>query len=985
MNKIYQAILVFTGLVLSVLSATAQLTVNNLLTPNQLVQQVLLGSGVQAFNVTYTGYDSAIGSFNGTASNIGMAGGVILCTGKTSLAPGPNNAPNAGYNNLFAGDAQLDTISNGITHNAAILEFDFIPIGDTVKFRYVFASEEYPEYVNLGVNDAFAFFISGPSIVGSHNIATLPNAWNTPVSIDSVNASTNSSYYIDNAGGLTVQYDGFTIPMIAISHVIPCDTFHIKIAIADGGDGIFDSGVFLEQGSFSGGNAFVSTYTNVLDTALGDTLVRGCNNGYVIISIPQILANDTTIHFLIGGSAVNGHDYTWIPDSVTIPAGQLHDTLVISPTNDTIDYTTKFIIIGITFATGCNTYALDSVILPIKNVGRLTAFVGNDTTICWGQQAMITTRDTGGFGTYTFTWDNNAGNNDTAIVSPTSSTVYHITTTDACGHSSYDSVKVNLVFAPHALAPDSVTIEGCSTGYVLFSIPNTRSNPYVIHYTLGGTGTNGTDFNHILDSVIIPAGQLTDTLWITAIQDTLNEPNETITITFPLPFPCSGIDSTTVTIINVNPIALTVNNDTTICYPNSAVLNASSTGGHGNYTYTWDHGLGSNPSQIVAPDSTTTYTVIVLDSCGNSKTKSITVNVQIPDSLALIDFPAAATCHDGKIIFTLPFAQSHNTTITYTIGGSATNGNDYSHLSGTIIIPAGQTVDTIAINALVDLVDTATYKTLTITIQQPAACGNTISVTIPIINVLPMTLSLTPDSVLCLGQAIDLKASVKGGYIGYNYVWNNGLGNASSHNVNPNGTTTYTVAVNDSCGHHILDSTNVRIIPHPKTSLTISPLDSMCTYDNAVITFHDTLVGNGVTNINFDGATAQSGSGYGPYTVQWANPGIYTITYLAVAERGCFRDSSHYDLYVKNCAVTIPNVFTPNADGKNDFFTILNMDEFPNSRLVVFNRWGEHVYDSPNYHNEWDGANVPDGTYFYILYLVDGHIYHGYLTVIGKK
>ncbi len=983
--------MIFCLALLMTMSANAQLTVSNILTPTQLVQQVLLGSGVQAFNITYTGDTGAMGYFNGSASNIGLAGGVILTSGKIWNAPGPNNSCSEGTCNSTPGDSLLNTIISGTTYDASILEFDFIPIGDTVKFSYVFASEEYNEFVNTQYNDVFAFFIRGPGIVGYPNIALIPSTL-TPVSINNVNNGnsacssvptgpcTNCAYYIDNTNGLTVQYDGFTTPLVALHWVIPCDTYHIKIAIADVGDCEYDSGVMLKQGSFTGGSAYVSSH--ITDTTLGDTLVRGCVSAQIIISIADTLTHDTTIHFTLTGSAINGIDYTYLPDSVVIPSGSIHDTLIINPLVDTTDYSLKFVIVGISFATGCNTIALDSVVLPIKNPTRMWDTVSADTTVCWGDPAILIVHDIGGFGAYTYLWSPNVGSTDTIIVYPTSNTVYHITTTDMCFHSKYDSITVHLVNSPHASAPDSVSIFGCGTGYILFSIPTPLGNNEVIHFTIEGTAVGDTDYVSFADSAIIPAGQLTDTLYITALHDSLNIQNRTVVIRY---VSCNGMDSTKITIINVNPIALTVNNDTTICYHNSVTLHAATTGGHGSYTYLWDHGLGSNATQTVAPDSTTTYNVSVTDSCGNTTNKSITVNVQIPDSVVLSDFPAAAACHNGKIVFTLPIALSNATNITYTIGGTATNGVDYTTLTGNITIPAGQTSDTLTINALVNMIDTTTNKTLTITIQQPAACGNTITITIPIIDVQPMTSSITSDSVLCLGQSIDLITATKGGYIGYNYVWNNGLSNANSHTVSPASTTTYIVAVNDSCGHNLTDSVNVRIIPHPQPSLTISPLDSMCTYDNAIVTFSDTLLGNGISNINFGGAIINSGTGLGPYNLSYPNPGFYTITFVNSAERECFLDSSQYTLYVKDCYIAVPNVFTPNGDGRNDFFSILNMDEFPNSRLIVFNRWGEKVYDDSNYHNTWNGGNNPDGTYYYILYLNTGKELNGYLTIIGSK
>jgi hypothetical protein len=147
------------------------------------------------------------------------------------------------------------------TQDATVLEFDFTSTSDSVEFRYVFASEEYNEYVDLGFSDLFGFFISGPNIVGTQNIALVPNT-NTPVSIDSINNGNspggvvptgpcmNCQYYVDNTFGTVLEYDGHTTVLTAKAGVIPCETYHLKLVIADVGDGVFDSVFFLKVGSF---------------------------------------------------------------------------------------------------------------------------------------------------------------------------------------------------------------------------------------------------------------------------------------------------------------------------------------------------------------------------------------------------------------------------------------------------------------------------------------------------------------------------------------------------------------------------------------------------------------------------------------------------------------------------------------------------------------------------------------------------------------
>eukprot|EP01041_Mallomonas_annulata_P034480 gene34480-57254_t len=158
----------------------AQLTTSGAMSPPSLVQNVLLGTGVQVSNITYTGDIQAIGSFNFNGSNLGLTQGVILTTGTIQNSgngpQGPNNQGGSGIDNSGGPSGILNNLVSPLsTFNAAILEFDLQAQGDSVSFRYIFGSEEYPEYVGGKFNDVFGLFISGPGIIGNQNIALLPN------------------------------------------------------------------------------------------------------------------------------------------------------------------------------------------------------------------------------------------------------------------------------------------------------------------------------------------------------------------------------------------------------------------------------------------------------------------------------------------------------------------------------------------------------------------------------------------------------------------------------------------------------------------------------------------------------------------------------------------------------------------------------------------------------------------------------------------
>ena len=270
----------------------SQINVSNVSTPQQLVQNVLAGSGVNVSNITYTGSNISIGSFsNGNNSNIGMDEGLVLSTGNVLDILGPNSLPNTQTNTLAGSDPQLQNLVPGYSlFDAAILEFDFVPMSDTIRFEYVFASEEYEEWVGSSYNDVFGFFVSGANPSGGaylhQNLAIVPGTSNTIVSVNTVNNGafgtgpcSYCSYFIDNMGGTTVEFDGFTVVLSSWLLVSPCTSYHFKIAIADGGDHSYDSGVFLKKNSFSSG--VLHSNINYANVAINTEAVEGCNNALV--------------------------------------------------------------------------------------------------------------------------------------------------------------------------------------------------------------------------------------------------------------------------------------------------------------------------------------------------------------------------------------------------------------------------------------------------------------------------------------------------------------------------------------------------------------------------------------------------------------------------------------------------------------------------------------------------------------------------------
>ena len=222
----------------------------------------IIGLGVTIQNVTFTGSNLAAGTFQGGTGIIGFESGIVLSSGNMNSIVGPNSNDATTTQNLTGGDPDLQALIPGYTvHDSCALEFDFsCPTTQILTFQFVFASEEYNEWVNSAFNDVFGFFVNG------QNIAIVPGTPSTPVSINNVNCNnpynppsgSHCSQFVNNdlsdgGGAVNTEMDGLTLLFSATVAVNP-GLNHIKLAIADAGDDVLDSNVFIRAGSLVCGN-----------------------------------------------------------------------------------------------------------------------------------------------------------------------------------------------------------------------------------------------------------------------------------------------------------------------------------------------------------------------------------------------------------------------------------------------------------------------------------------------------------------------------------------------------------------------------------------------------------------------------------------------------------------------------------------------------------------------------------------------------------
>jgi gliding motility-associated-like protein len=464
----------------------SQMTVTNNMTVEQYVQNVLVGGGVSVSNVQFNAGSAAVaneqvGEFNDPSGNIGLASGFIMGSGDVTMAA----QPNAGSGSTMGGgtgtgsDIDLASITPNQIYDECIVEFDFVPMGDTLRFSYVFASEEYPEYVCGTVNDAFGFFLSGPMPGGgtyaAENLALIPDPLNpvqfttTPVSINTVNPgvagtsgnaancnsidpnwSAYSVFYMPNTTN-GYEYDGGTVVLEAKAPVICGQTYHIKLAIGDGGDGSFDSGVFLEEGSFSVDMVDVSVTTLSGD----DFVIEGCSEAVFNFVRPDT-SGTLYIPISMTGSAINGIDFPYITDSIYFNPGEDSVQISILPTIDTLTEPGDSITITIYTTTVCGDTIEQNATIYIYDYVYLDVDITNDTVMCPGEYILLGADVTNGLPPYTYSWSTGSVAN-TALVNVTQTDYYYFSATDDCDKTIEDSVWV--------LVPSPLTVSATGGEY----------------------------------------------------------------------------------------------------------------------------------------------------------------------------------------------------------------------------------------------------------------------------------------------------------------------------------------------------------------------------------------------------------------------------------------------------------------------------------------------------------------------------------------
>jgi gliding motility-associated-like protein len=626
----------------------AQITLNQTLTPTQLVEDVLLGSGVQVSNITFNGQpgtqlNEQIGSFDGTNCNVGINTGVVLATGSILNAQGPNDSGSSsqGGGNTGFGDPDLLLLSgNPSINDAAILEFDFIPIGDSIQFDFVFGSDEYLEFVN-SVNDAFGFFLSGPNINGPYtdnaiNIALIPGTTD-PVTINTVNDAVNSAFYVDNGDGFTapfnadpfyVQYDGLTVRLTAKAAVTCGEVHHIKIAVGDASDTVWDSAVFLEGGSFTS-SPFVPDLAPG-PGIVGDTLFESCFDVTFLFTRTGDTTIAATVDLVVGGTATPGVDYSPpLPTQIIFPPNVTEVPIQMNAVIDGDGLETILITVISDSPCSADSIALDFLFF-IDQPDPLIA-IGEAFLVDCGESVELVPNVTGGYGAYTYQWT--TGSTASQILyTPTQVQDVTVLVTDTCGATSTGFFAVELSPPPPLTAtltgPDPL-IEGCNAATLTVTRPAGTSGDLLL--TLGHIGGASSNEDYDLGgSLVLGGGQATDSWTVNPLEDNAAEDGEWMTVTVNYANACQQVVSDTVTAYIVDAPAIAVEAETLVIIPcgeDSVPVTVTASGGVGALDVLWSNGY-TDATTYVSNAVDGVYTVTVTDDCERSVSQQITVDPQ---------------------------------------------------------------------------------------------------------------------------------------------------------------------------------------------------------------------------------------------------------------------------------------------------------------------------------------------------------------------
>ncbi|PKO96045.1 MAG: hypothetical protein CVU14_11245, partial [Bacteroidetes bacterium HGW-Bacteroidetes-9] len=750
-------------------------------------------------------------------------------------------------------------------YDAAVLEFDFIPAGNVVEFKYVFASEEYLEYVHTNFNDAFGFFLSGPGISGPYtnnavNLAALPNG--EAVTINTIHpAGTNidnqaypahnQEYYVNNpSGSLTMQYDGYTVVLTASYPVTPCETYRIKMAVADASDQKWDAGVFLGARSFNSETISLTNFGNNIE--FNNNIFEGCNNNYFLVRRHTTdLSEPYTVSLILSGTAINGTDIMTtggqpFPTQITIPAGQATYQIPYYVVSDGIADNAETFIIRVLNSCPCaSTVVYVQQNLNIYELVSITSIAAQNSS-CNGQSnGVITVNATGGSSTYEYSKNNGTSWQTSNTFTGLSAGDYTILVRDP--GSCHDPVSGSAtVGSPSPIVanagPDVTICSGISaqlngSGGVLYS----------------WSPTTGLNNPNIANPIASPTSTTTYTLTVTNALGQCPSSDQVVVTVNPSPT------------ITVNPVEIEV------CAGTSTTITAS-----GAQSYIWNPGGTASASITVSPATNTSYVVTGTGSNGCTGNATATVIVKY----------APADVNAGNDA-SIGLCQTHQ------LQGSAM-ARPGEVLSFTWAPVTGLSNPNIS-NPVFTPITSGTF-TYTLSVSGTNGCSSSDNVMITVAPAISVTASVINNSCQNIPDG-SVNISVNGGTPPYSFNWTGPNGfTSSSEDISSLFAGTYQVLVTDSKGCTKTASFTVLTIADiiaPVPDVTFLPdISGECDASVTPPTATDNCAGI-VTGTTSD-------------PLSYASQGTYTITWIYTDGNGNTATQTQNVIVDDNTAPVVP-------------------------------------------------------------------------------
>lgn len=921
----------------------AQLTVQASQNASALVN-TLTGPGVQISNITMNCPNGGAGTFNGSSTNLNINSGVLLTSGQVTTATQPNISGFEGIDNGGFGDNDLTALSGDPTFDACALEFDIVAMCDTISIAYIFASEEYDEYVCAGVNDVFGFFITGPGL-SNVNIATIPNS-TTPVSINTVNVGTagifggfgtncvytNTAYYVQNLVNTTHEYDGQTVRLEAKTWVQPCSTYHIKIVVADGGDGVFDSGVFLE----ADGIRCTGTQVEVNTTTVSGNnyLVEGCTDAMLNFERTGDSSTFYTVNYVLGGTAQNGVDYAQLQDSVVFLINEDSVSLLLSAPDDGIVEGLETLYIILTDSTCGGVYSDTAEIFIVDPPMAAFSFA----SACPGFPAQFTDNSTFYSGISQWAWDFGDGGSST-LQNP-----QHV-------FANQGSYTVQLIV---------VTAEGCrdttSQTISVFEPPTANWSAMQFCPTMPTQFTDASTTPSAGDSIMTWLWDFGD-----SYDSNLPDPShqyggpgvyQAVLVVSNL----SGCRDTLSQSLVIHPQPMAHFDFEDICDEAVENLTDLSTVASGSITsWSWTLSDGStyttqNVSHVF-PD-TGSYDVQLIVGSSQGCFDTVIHNFHVHAN-PVPDFSLSFACIGDTTQFT----------DLSTLGAGSIAGWDWAFGDGdSAQVQHPQHIYTVAGNYFVTLTVTSDFGCVTVLEREIGR---------PPVPPAPYPVH---DTVCAgFGSALGANHAMPGGQIFWYYTMTSTTPfmSGTSYLAPPTEVTTpYFVETLSPEGCRS-ERVPVFVMISPSPSVLAAASTYATEIPTAIVEFstEDPLGNTVLWQWDFgDGNTATESDPVHQYTAE----GIYYAVLTATSAMGCVSVYALPEIVVtEDIHLTIPNAFTPNGDGLNDFFNLYTrlVTEID---LVIYDRWGKLLYQTGDLNFQWDGKDVSgselaEGVYTYVV------------------